>query len=186
MENNTEEQKEALRQFLESLKKSVQQVGTETLGLSPQQLDEVRDALISGEPLYRILGMKESVIEARYTLAYQLYAAGKYEDAETLFRWLTAYASDTEAHWMGLGACRQAMENYNGALEAYQMAALYSALEDPAPFYYSAICLLKQGKKEEAQISLQAVLTLGDKSRAEHKVVMDKTETLLAGMDKVA
>ncbi len=115
MENTIEEQKEALQQFLESLKKSVQQVGTETLGLSPQQLDEVRDALISGEPLYRILGMKESVIEARYTLAYQLYAAGKYGDAETLFRWLTAYASDTEAHWMGLGACRQAMENYNGA-----------------------------------------------------------------------
>lgn len=184
MTSDNDEQKVALRQFLESLKQSVQQVGTETLGLSAEELDDVRDALVSGEPLYRILGMKESLIEARYALAHQLYAAGKYEDAETLFRWLTAYANDTEAHWLGLGACRQALEQYDGALEAYQMAALYSSLEDPAPFYYSAICLLKQGKKEEARVSMQAVLALGDRSRAEHKAVMDKADAVIAGMDK--
>ncbi|MBQ9405890.1 MAG: SycD/LcrH family type III secretion system chaperone [Desulfovibrio sp.] len=184
MANKIDGQDAALMQLFTSLKKSVLQVGTETLGLSPQELDDVRDALLRGEPLYRILGMKETMIEARYALAHQLYSAGKYKDAEALFRWLTAYANDNEAHWLGLGACRQAQENYNGALEAYQMAALYSSLEDPAPFYYSAICLLRQGKKEEAQISLQAVMTLADKSKSEHKVVMDKAATLLAGLNK--
>ncbi|MBO4300542.1 MAG: SycD/LcrH family type III secretion system chaperone [Desulfovibrio sp.] len=184
MVNNNDEQKDAVQKFLESLKKSVQKVGVETLGLSPQELDDVRDALIRGEPLYRILGMKKGMIEARYALAHQLYAAGKYEDAETLFRWLTAYANDNEAHWLGLAACRQALENYDGALEAYQMAALYTSLEDPAPFYYSAICLLKQGKPEDAKVSLQAVLTLGDKNNAEHKAIMDKAEAVLSGMDK--
>jgi type III secretion system low calcium response chaperone LcrH/SycD len=184
MKSDSDDQKEALRQFLMALKKSVQQVGTETLGLTPQELEDVRDALISGEPLYRILGMKESMIEARYALAHQLYAAGKYEDAEVLFRWLTAYANDTEAHWMGLGACRQALEKYDDALEAYQMAALYSSLEDPAPFYYSGICLLKQGKKEEAKVSMQAVLTLGNKENAEHRAVMDKAESVIAGIGK--
>lgn len=184
MKNDADGQNDAVTLFLESLKKTVENVGTETLGLSPEELNDVRDALIRGEPLYRILGMKESMIEARYALAHRLYTAGKYEDAETLFRWLTAYANDNEAHWMGLAACRQALENYDGALEAYQMAAVYTSLEDPAPFYYSAVCLLKQGKPEDAQVSLQAVLTLGDKSKAEHKAVMDKAETLLAGLSK--
>ena len=178
------EQGDAVQRLLETLKKSVQKVGTETLGLSPQELDDVRDALISGEPLYRILGMKEGMIEARYALAHQIYAAGKYEEAEIIFRWLTVYAGDTEAHWLGLGACRQAMEQFDGALEAYQMAALYSALEDPAPFYYSAVCLFKQGKIEDARVSLQAVLTLGSKDNAEHRAVMDKAETLLDALNK--
>ena len=89
MMNHTDEQKEAWRKFLTSLKKSVQQQGTELLGLSPEEQNDVRDALIRGEPLYRILGMKESMIEARYAVAHQLYTAGKYKDAEALFRWLT-------------------------------------------------------------------------------------------------
>ena len=186
MQHRENEQKAALQQLLKALKKSVQQAGTETLGLSPQELEDVRDALVSGVPLYRILGMKESLVEARYALAGQLYAAGKYADAETLFRWLTAYANDTVAHWLGLGACRQALEKYDEALEAYQMAALYSSLEDPAPFYYSGICLLRQGKKEEAKVSMQAVLALGDKENAEHRAIMDKAESVLAGIGKGA
>lgn len=186
MAKNDTEQKADIRQFLESLKKNVQEVGVETLGLTPQELDDVRDALVSGEPLYRILGMKKDVIDARYALAHQLYAAGKYTDAETLFRWLTAYANDNEAHWMGLAACRQALEDYNGALEAYQMAALYSSLENPAPFYYSGVCLLKQGKKEDAKVSLQTVMTLGEAGNAEHRAIMDKAEAMLAGLEKEA
>ncbi|MBQ7618291.1 MAG: SycD/LcrH family type III secretion system chaperone [Desulfovibrio sp.] len=183
MTNEIDEQKAALKQFLESLKKSVQDFGTETLGLTAEELDKVRDALISGEPLYRILGIKENVIEARYALAHQLYNSGQYENAETMFRWLTAYASDTIAHWMGLAASRQALGNYDGAIEAYQMAALYSSLEDPAPFYYSAICLLKQKKKEEAQISLNAALTLADPTKSEQKIIIDRVKALLTSLN---
>ena len=186
MADSNFENENALKQFLESLKKSVQQAGCEALGLSPEELDNVRDAIIRGEPLYRILGMKKSMIEARYALAHQLFTAGKYADAETLFRWLTAYENDNEAHWMGLGACRQARENYNGALEAYQMAALYSSLQDPAPFYYSGVCLLKQGKDEDAKVSMQAVLTLGDAGNPAHKAIMDKADAVIAGMGKGA
>ncbi|MCR4666682.1 MAG: SycD/LcrH family type III secretion system chaperone [Desulfovibrio sp.] len=183
MNRDSAKQNKDLQEFLKALKTTVQNTAKEELGLTPEQLDEVRDALIRGEPVYRILGMKEDLIQARYALAHQLYSAGKYQEAETLFRWLTAYASDTEAHWLGLAACRQAQEKYDSALEAYQMAALYSSLEDPAPFYYSAVCLTKQGKKDDAKVSLQAVLTLADRNNPEHKAVMLKAETLLAGLD---
>lgn len=182
MTSKKNDKRDALNQFLKSLKQSVQEDGMAFLGLSPQELDDVRDALISGAPLFQILGMDATVIEGRYALAHQLYSAGKYSDAETVFRWLSVYANTEEAHWMGLGACRQALENYDGALEAYQMAALYSSLEDPAPFYYSAICLLKQGKREDASVSLQAVLALGNANNAEHKTLIDKAETVLAGL----
>lgn len=179
---DTEEPK-SLRPFLEAVKESVQRAGTELLGLSPEEQNDVRDALLRGEPLYRILGMKKSLIEARYALAHQLYAAGKYEDAETLFLWLTTYAGDTETYWMGLGACRQARENYDGALEAYQVAALDSSLQDPAPFYYSGICLLRQGRREDAIVSLKAVLTLADTTNAEHAGFVGRAQSVLAGME---
>ena len=182
----TDEEQKGLQQLLEALKKSVQKAGTELLGLSPEEQKNVRDALIRGEPLYRILGMKESMVEARYALAHRLYAGGKYEDAEALFRWLTTYAGDNETYWMGLGACRQALENYDGALEAYQMAALDSSLQDPAPFYYSGICLIRQGRTEDAVVSLKAAVTLGDRNNSDHMIIMGKAESVIAGIEKGA
>ncbi|MBQ7584827.1 MAG: SycD/LcrH family type III secretion system chaperone [Desulfovibrionaceae bacterium] len=173
---------ETLRELLESIKTNAQDLATKELGLSREELDDVRDALVSGAPLYQVLGMKEEMIEARYAIANQLYVTGKYKDAETVFQWLCHYSSSNNVYWMGLGAARQAQAKYTEALDAYQMAALHTSLEDPAPFYFSAICLMKQGLKEEAKVSLEAALTLAEPENPEHKSVCTKAENLLASL----
>ena len=174
-----------VQQFVDGLQESLDKTA-KAFGLSVAQTEEVRNALLSGVPMYQILNIKESVIQARYALAYQLYTSGQLEKAENLFRWLCSYSNIDVANWMGLGACRQAQKNYEGAMEAYQMAALYGALEDPAPFFYCGICLLKLQKKDDAKVAMQTVLTLGDTSNSEHKVIMDKAAEMLLLIEKGA
>lgn len=178
-------QNPVVQQYVAGLQKSLDMTA-KAFGISENLLEEVRNALLSGVPMYQILNIKESVIQARYALAYQLYTSGQLKKAESLFRWLCSYSNIDVANWMGLGACRQAQENYEGAMEAYQMAALYGALEDPAPFFYCGICLLKLQRKDDAKVAMQTVLTLGDTSRSEHKVIMDKATEMLSSLEKGA
>ncbi|MCR5814025.1 MAG: SycD/LcrH family type III secretion system chaperone [Desulfovibrio sp.] len=182
MAKQSKKQDMAFQLYADAVKKNIDKTA-EAFGVSPDQFEEVRNALLSGAALYEILGIKRASIDARYALAYQLYQAGKMQEAESIFRWLCSYANTDVPHWMGLGACRQAQGNFDGAMEAYQMAALYGSLEDPAPFYYSGICLLKQQRKDDAKVALQTVLTLGDASKPEHKVIMDKAQTMLSGLE---
>lgn len=178
MVKNSDGQMNALWQMLDSVKHTVENLAA-SLGFSPDEFKDMQEALLQGVPLYQIMGIQERVLKARYALAYQLYTSGKYNDAEEIFRWLCAYDNSSVQNWMGLGATRQGKKDYDGALEAYQMAAAYSSLQDPSPFYYSAICFLKQQKVEEAKVALQTVLTLGDKTKEDQKEFIDKAEKLL-------
>lgn len=148
-----------------------------SLDLPEDKLEDVRNALISGVPLYQIYNMKESVITARYALARQLYVAGKYEDGETMFRWLCTYAHENKDHWMGLGACKQAQNDYEGAMNAYQLAAVTSLLKDPTPFYYLGLCALKLNNQEAAKTALATVLVLAD--QPEHAQILSQAKAIL-------
>lgn len=169
------------KEALEAIDKTLQALA-DSLNMSVEQMEQVHKALVAGEPLYRILGIAESTVEARYALAYQLYNAGNYTDAEVLFRWLCTYANTNVAHWMGLGATRQAQKNYTGAMEAYQLAAAYSALTDPAPFFYLGLCSLKLKRTEDAEVALQTVHVLADPNDAEHKKFIEMANALLKGL----
>ena len=185
MAKETKQQDRAFELFADAIKKNIDKTA-EAFGVSPELYEEVRKALLEGVALYEILGMKRSTIDARYTLAYQLYTGGKLEEAETLFRWLCSYANCDVPHWMGLAASRQAQGKYEEAIEAYQMAALYGALEDPAPFYYSGVCFLKLNRREDAKVAMQTALTLGDAANADHKLIMAQAQALLTGLEEGA
>ncbi|MBQ9536463.1 MAG: SycD/LcrH family type III secretion system chaperone [Desulfovibrionaceae bacterium] len=149
------------------------------VGLTPEELDALREGLQAGVPLYQIRGIEEKVMEARYAVAYQLYAAGNYKAAEKVFRWLCSYDHESFRFWMGEGACLQALEEYEEAIAAYQMASLFEGMQDPTPFYYCALCLLQAKRKEDACVALEATLTLANEQNAAHKEIIDKAQALL-------
>ncbi|MBQ7738711.1 MAG: SycD/LcrH family type III secretion system chaperone [Desulfovibrionaceae bacterium] len=150
------------------------------LGFSEDQIDDVRTALLGDEPLYRIRGLKESLIEGRYALAYQLYSMHKYAEAEELFRWLCIYNAPYPPNWMALGACRQARGKFQEAMDAYQLAAIYGTLQDPAPFYYCGVCSIKLGQHDAAIAALEAAICIADPENLEHKTIADRAKVLLA------
>ncbi|MBQ7457144.1 MAG: SycD/LcrH family type III secretion system chaperone [Desulfovibrio sp.] len=172
---------EILQQLLDSVNKTVEEL-VGSIGFTPSQYEEVREALLKGVPLYQIMGIADSVMDARYAVAYRCYTTGNFADAEKIFQWLCSYNTGSSTYWMGLGATRQALAEYDAAVDAYQYAAINSALEDPAPFYYSAMCFVKQKKGEEAKVALQTILTLADPKNPEHIPFIAKAKAALEGL----
>src|SRR5438105_402460 len=92
-----------------------------------------------------------------YQIAYHLYEAGKYSEAEGVFRELIA-AEETNYHfWMGLGACLQVQKKLGAAVEAYMVAALFEMQEvDPFPHFHAAECLYLLGESKPALQALES------------------------------
>ena len=118
--------------------------------ISDQELDAIIQAVHNGVKIGDICNVSQETIEGLYALAYNLYTTQSYKDAETVFQALCLYDHKDIRFWMGLAGCRQAREDFQGAIDAYGMAGFASVLGDPTPFLYAARCHLQLGDKENA------------------------------------
>lgn len=88
-----------------------------------------------------------------YAAASSSYEAGDYEKASLLFMSLTQSEPFEEAHWRGLASSRQMLLDYESALHAWGIVALFNE-EDPWVHFHAAECLLSLGQKAEARKAL--------------------------------
>ena len=157
--------------------------------LTQEQLDEKLletqlNGLLAGATVSDMLEITKEQLEAGYSLAYNLYTAGNYEEAGTVFQGLCLYNHGDARFWMGLAGCRQAEGNLMAAIDAYSMAGLADNLNDPTPFIYAAICYVKLGKPEEAKGALEGALVLGDENNPQHMAIRQKGQVLLDSLTK--
>jgi type III secretion system low calcium response chaperone LcrH/SycD len=152
---------------------------TTTANIQPQDVDRYLNALANGATLGDIAGITDDTLEAGYGLAFSLFNSGKYRDAETLFKALCLYAHGDERFWMGLAACRQANNDFRGAIDAYSMASVAGALGNPAPPVYGGLCYLKLDDPENAAALFDAALELGEAGNSEHKALREKARAML-------
>lgn len=148
--------------------------------LDPSLVQKVVEAFRRGATFGEVLGVSQDELENLYALGRTLYAAENYKDAEVIFRALTVYNSNDGRFWLGLGGCRQALENYDGAIDAYQFAALSTGMKDPTALLYAVRCLLKLGRRDEALAALEGIAFIGDESAPEVKKCHDQARALLA------
>ncbi len=151
-------------------------------GFTEEEFDDVRSALEKGATLADVFNISKDALESGYAYAYNLYKAGNYKDAETMFRGLCMYGGDDPRFWMGLAGCLQAREEYQLAIDTYGMAGVAGALKDPTPFYYGGVCYLKMGDGENAAASFRAALGLGDEADPAHKACHERIRALLASL----
>ena len=136
-------------------------------------------AVENGASIAELANVSKEELENHYALAFNLYNAGNFIDAETVFQALCIYNSLDPRFWMGLAGCRQALKNYQGAIDAYGMAGTMQVFSTPEPFVYAARCFLKRGKKEEAIGSLKGALALVKKGNPEHEAFKKTIDALL-------
>ncbi len=117
-------------------------------------------------------------LEPLYTLAYNHYTAGNYEDAKTLFQALCLYNHSDPRFWMGFAGARQALEDFKGAIDAYSMAGIATKFADPTPFVYACICHIKLGNWKEAKDGLEGAVLLGN-GDPKYAAIIKKGEVLL-------
>jgi type III secretion system low calcium response chaperone LcrH/SycD len=117
------------------------------------------DLMAGRATLGDVVGITDEELEALYALGYRYYCCGKYEHALSFFRFLCLHRHTDARSWLSLAAASQMLEDTEGAVQAYRLAALLNS-EDPQIPLRAAECLVKLGRRAAATVALGDVLTL--------------------------
>ena len=121
-------------------------------------------------------------MEVLYSVAYNYYTAGKYDDAENVFQLLSVLNHFDRKYWKGLAASRENQGKFEDALKAYGYIAILDIYDPYAPFH-AGKCLIGLGRTNEAESALSAAIhNAGDK--AEHADLKAEAEGLLKVLAK--
>ena len=124
--------------------------------MTQAQIEEAAKKFMSGSTIKQLKGITNGELEAVYSLAFNYYRSGKFDEAEKLFNFLVFFDHLNQKFWMGVGAVRQVKKNFTGAVQAYGYASFLD-LKNPKPQLHAAECFLAMGDKLNAASSLEAL-----------------------------
>lgn len=153
--------------------------------ITEDQLKSVVDQFLTqGATFKELKGFTEDELEAVYSVAYNLLRSGKLDDAEKVFRFLCFFDHLSHKFWLGLGACRKAMKNFQGAVDAFGLAGLLD-LHDPRPALQAAECHIQMGNPEAAVSALNSIEKFAGDD-AKFAGVKDRAKLMRAMLEKSA
>ena len=142
---------------------------------------EITAYLASGGTLAQANNISEAALETVYTMAYNQYTNGHYEEAAKGFQYLCFYDQWNPRNFLCLGACQQMLRVYGQAIQTYLFAFKLEPTS-PIPLVYMGDCHLALNKVEKAIEIYKAALKLASDTGFTHKEVT-RAETILAAID---
>lgn len=121
----------------------------------------LKKELAKGKTPQEILGFKEETMAKFYRAAYRLFEHKRYADAANAFLFLVTLNTHNHDYWLGLGMSAQLSGDYEGAIDAYEMAAV-TDVESPVPYFYLAKCLFAIHDRESALQALDLAIEYAD------------------------
>ena len=119
-------------------------------------IKEAAQKFLNGSTIKELKGITNQEMEAVYSLAYNYYRTGRFDEAEKLFNFLALFDHLNQKFWMGVGAVRQVKKDFSGAVQAYSYASFLD-ISNPKPQLHAAECFLAMGDKRNAASSLEAL-----------------------------
>lgn len=111
--------------------------------------DLLQKELAKGKSLQEILEIPEATMLNLYKAACHLFENHHYVEAADAFLFLISLNGHSPDYWIGLGMATQMYGDFEAAIDAYEMAAVYQ-IENPIPYFYLAKCLFAMHKKQSA------------------------------------
>ena len=124
--------------------------------ITQTEIAEAAKKFMDGATIKELKGITNDEMEAVYSLAFNYYRTGRYDEAEKLFNFLALFDHLNAKFWIGVGAVRQVKKNFTGAVQAYGYASFLD-LNNPRPQLHAAECFLAMGDKRNAASSLLAL-----------------------------
>ncbi len=124
--------------------------------ITENEIAESARKFLDGATIKELKGITNAEMEAVYSLTFNFYRTGRYDDAGKLFNFLALYDHLNPKYWMGVGAVRQVRRDFTGAIEAYAYASFLD-LDNPKPQLHSAECFLALGDHRNAASALEAL-----------------------------
>ena len=124
--------------------------------ITQQDIAAAAKKFLDGSTVKEMKGITNAEMEAVYSIAFNYYRTGKYDEAEKLFNFLALFDHLNAKYWMGVGAVRQVKKDFAGAVQAYGYASFLD-LGNPKPQYHAAECFLAVGDRRNAASALEAL-----------------------------
>lgn len=134
-----------------------------------------------GKTAQQIMEFSDDTMAKFYKAAYHLFEHQKYSDAANAFMFLVTLNPHNHDYWLGLGMATQLLGDFESAIDAYEMAALYE-IDNPVPYFYLAKCLFAMHDRQSALQALDLALEYAD-DKAEYRDLKNqaqKARSLLA------
>lgn len=129
--------------------------------------DWVDKQLKKGKSGQELLGLSEETMNACYAIGCFLIEQEQFRQAADAFLFLSALNSYEYRYWLGLGASLQFYGDYEGAINAHEMAAM-CRLDSPTPYFHLAKCLFEMHDKESAVQALDLAIEYSE-GRSEYE-----------------
>ena len=129
--------------------------------LTEEDLEKAAKDFFNLGTIAEMRGITHEELEAVYSMGFSFYNTGRYDDAETIFKFLVMFDHLEQKYWVGLGAVAQVKKEYAKAVVAYSYAGFLD-LENPKPQYYAAECFLALGDRKNALAALGHVKQFAD------------------------
>lgn len=122
---------------------------------------QLKKELAEGKSAQEIMGFSEEVMAKFYASAYHLFESRRYVDAADAFLFLVTLNPYKHDYWLGLGMATQMCQNYEGAIDAYEMASICDIV-NPVPYFYLAKCLFAIHDRTSALQALDLAIETAD------------------------
>jgi type III secretion system low calcium response chaperone LcrH/SycD len=117
----------------------------------------LKEELAQGKTAQEIIEFSDEVMAKFYAAAYQLFEHKRYKDASHAFLFLATLNPYNHEYWLGLGMASQLGQDYESAIDAYELAAMCD-IASPVPYFYLAKCLFAIHDRESALQALDLAI----------------------------
>lgn len=152
--------------------------------LTEEDLEKAAKDFFDLGTIAEMRGITHEELEAVYSTGFSFYNTGRYDDAETIFKFLVMFDHLEQKYWVGLGAVAQVKKEYAKAVVAYSYAGFLD-LENPKPQYYAAECYYALGDKEKALSALACLEEYCPRGTEEGKEFRKKASQLKAKVENL-
>jgi type III secretion system low calcium response chaperone LcrH/SycD len=125
----------------------------------------LKKELILGKTPQELAHFSHATMAKFYQAAYQLFEQKKYKEAADAFLFLATFNPHFHDYWLGLGMATQLLHDYEGAIDAYELAALCD-MTNPTPYFYLAKCLFAIHDRESAMQALDLAIETASQDEA--------------------
>jgi len=149
----------------EEIMEQVKVASEEVIKRNPEMKDLVEfirsqtELVQNGATIAELRGITPEQLEAVYSVGFNFYKTGRYDEAEKVFRPLMLLDFYNAKYAFAFASSLQAQRKFEQATRAYAMVTILDA-EDPRPLYHTAECMLALGDQEQALAALDMMQEL--------------------------
>ena len=144
---------------------------------------ELLEGLKKGHTLGDLQGYSPEEIEVVYSLGFTSYQAGRFDEAEKIFRFACMFAHLEPKYYLALGGALAAQRKYAEAIPTYAYVLMLE-LNNVEAYGCIADCYLALGNPAEAKNALDEIVARADVKTAEGREAKAKALAKLAKMAK--